>query len=66
MEMKVVAQRGDMEFLIDTGKGHCVVVDLESQEVGEEFLIESVLARGYWDEITDSDGAASALELVNG
>ena len=62
----VVGQRGDGTFLVETDpvleRGH--VVDIDEGIVHPVNHVQSILARGYWDDVTDEVGAQRALELV--
>jgi hypothetical protein len=62
--MKVVAEREDGVFLVSTRGEIGCVVDLEDAIVFEEHRLQSILARGYWEEVTDRQGAKRALALV--
>jgi len=64
----VVGQNGDDIFLVGIDpileRGH--VVDISEGIVHPENHVQSILARGYWDDVTDEIGAQRALELVAG
>lgn len=52
---KIVAQRGAYTFMVDTGDGKAVVVDTITKKVHKPFNLQSILARGYWEDVTADD-----------
>ncbi len=79
--MEVVAQggegqSGEVDFLVrldDEDRGPPLgirrmgqVVNLERMTVTHPFNLDSILARGYWYEVTDEEGAALALGIAQG
>lgn len=63
---KIIAQRTDEDvFLVMVAAELGVVVDLEDDSVGPRFNTQSILARGYWnDVVADSETQQRVLELV--
>ena len=57
--MKVQAQRGGGGALLiigtPLGKDRGIVVDLDISEAFPEWNMNSILARGYWGEVTATD-----------
>ena len=47
---KVVASRGDDAFLVDIGDGLGVVVEESNRVAFPPLPLQSILARGYWEE----------------
>ena len=67
--MKVLAQRGQRGSLLvigpPLGKGRGMVVDSDKQEAFPEWNLNSILARGYWVEVTASkEEQAEAIKLA--
>ena len=67
--MKVQAQHGDNGVLLIIGsplkKDRGIVVDLEKPEAFPEWNMNSILARGYWGEVTASkEEQAEAIKLA--
>ena len=63
--MRVIAQRGEGEFLVDLEKdGLGCVVSLAQERASHPFNLISIYARGYWEEVADEAGAVAALEIV--
>lgn len=57
--MKVLAKRGDNDYLVlvkdDETRPMGCVVNLEDKKVFNLWNVHSLLARGYWDDLTDAD-----------
>ena len=49
---KVIAQRDNDAYLIQTGEETGQVVDWDDKARFPEFNLQSILARGYWEELT--------------
>ena len=49
---KVIAQRDNDAYLIQTGEETGQVVDWDDKERYPEFNLQSILARGYWEDLT--------------
>ena len=63
--MRVIAQRGETDFLVDLeNDGLGRVVDVAEEKAYIPFNLVSIYARGYWEEVADEAGAESALEIV--
>lgn len=63
--MKVIAQRGeDPIFLVETGGGLGRIVDLSLETVFEEMSIPAIAAKGYWEDVIDTEAALQALKMV--
>ena len=62
--VKTVAQSSEDTFLVQVDEGIGRVVELDTGIVFPPFNIDSIIARGYWDEVTDKAGAERAVELV--
>lgn len=54
MTMKVIATRGPEAFLISIKPQRARIYDAELHTLGPEMNLQSILARGYWREYTDS------------
>jgi hypothetical protein len=57
---QVVAHRGDEQYLIDVGDGLGRVFDTEQDVVFAPFNIDSIVARGYWEPVSDVPEAVQA------
>ena len=67
MEGKVVATQGSGTFLIDVGKGQARVFDIERKVIYTPFNLDSIIARGYWDEYDEEgEGPIDVPSLVKG
>jgi len=67
MEGKVVATQGSGTFLIDVGKGKARVFDIERKVIYTPFNLDSIIARGYWDEYdAEEEGPIDVPSLVKG
>lgn len=53
LEISVLATRGDNEFLVDIGNELGQVVSLDEGEAFLPFRLQSILARGYWEPVTE-------------
>ncbi len=53
--MRIVAVRGKRDYLVQTTEERGRVVDSETGEVFRAFPIQSILARGYWDDPDPQD-----------
>ncbi len=67
--MKILTQRVDGGALLVIGsplkKDRGMVVDLGIPEAFPEWNVESILARGYWDDVTASkEEQAEAIKLA--
>ena len=67
--MKVQAQRGDGGSLLvigsPLGKGRAIVVDLDTGTAFPEWNLDSILARGYWGNVTATKAEqATAIKLA--
>jgi hypothetical protein len=49
---KIIAQQEGEAYLIQTGEETAQVVDWDDKERFPEFNLQSILARGYWEEVT--------------
>lgn len=49
---KIIAQRDGDAYLIQTGKETALVVDWDDKVKFKEFNLQSILARGYWEDLT--------------
>ena len=49
---KIIAQRDGDAYLIQTGKVTALVIDWDDKVKFKEFNLQSILARGYWEEVT--------------
>ena len=49
---KIIAQQEGEAYLIQTGKETAQVVDWDDKERYPEDNLQSVLARGYWEDLT--------------
>jgi len=49
---KVIAQQDQEAYLIQTSEELGQVVDWDDKERFPEFNLQSILARGYWEELT--------------
>lgn len=58
---KAVAQRGDSDFLVETEGGTILVSEDQCSRVEN---IDSMLSRGYWEEVTDKESAKKAESLA--
>ena len=64
--MKVVAQQGEMVFIVQIENQLGCVVNTETQEAFKEFNIQSILMRGYWETPTASaDVLEQAVALAS-
>lgn len=52
MEPKIVAQQGRTRFLVQVSETEARVLDLDQKQYFEPFMMQSILARGYWTEYT--------------
>ena len=67
--MKVLAQRGDGGSLLIVGtplkKGRAIVVDLVEPTAFPEWNLNSILARGYWGDVSATpERQAEAIKLA--
>lgn len=62
--MKIIAQQGHDRFLVETEQDKGVIVDIEENKVSPPFNVHSILARGYWEDFTDTDKEEIILNLV--
>ena len=63
--MKIIGQRGDSDFLVDLEReGLGRVVAVAEGTAFRPFNLASIIARGYWEEVTDEAGADAALDIV--
>jgi hypothetical protein len=60
---KVVAKQGCCRYLVDVGDGKGVIVDMTAKHAFEPFNIQSIIARGYWEEYAD-DNEEDILRLL--
>lgn len=49
--MEGIARQGDSRYLVVVGDGRGRVVDLDARKVYPSWNLESLLARGYWEEV---------------
>ena len=49
---KIIAQQEGEAYLIQTGKETAQVVDWDDKERYPESNLQSILARGYWEDLT--------------
>jgi len=49
---RIIAQRDNDAYLIQTGKETAQVVDWDDKERYPEDNLQSILARGYWEDLT--------------
>ena len=49
---KIIAQQEGEAYLIQTGKETAQVVDWDDKERYPENSLQSILARGYWEDLT--------------
>lgn len=49
---KIIAQQEGEAYLIQTGKETAQVVDWDDRVKFPEFNLQSILARGYWEDLT--------------
>ena len=49
---RIIAQRDNDAYLIQTGKETAQVVDRDDKERYPEDNLQSILARGYWEDLT--------------
>jgi hypothetical protein len=52
MEFEAVAYQANGRVLFDVGDGLGQVVDLEDETVSRPLPVNSILARGYWEDTT--------------
>jgi len=64
MPKAVAEQPDDRAFLVRTRANLGRVVDLATGRVFEEHLMDAILARGYWEPISDAEGAKEAEALA--
>ena len=63
--MKAVAERASSQsFIIETKDGFGHLVNVERNEVSDQHRIQSMLARGYWQEVESEVNAAIAVGMV--
>ena len=48
--MKIIAQQPDQRYLVQTAKDKAFILDLKEERRWPEFNLQSLLARGYWEE----------------
>lgn len=58
---KIIAKQGDKRYLVDVGDGKGRVVDTFQQIAYEPANINSIIARGYWQDYTEQDEAVLRL-----
>lgn len=61
---RIAGQRGDREFLVQTGDNTGRVVDLETRSIGTVPDLRAALDGGGWEPASDPRGADAALRLV--
>jgi len=67
LEGKVVATQGTGTFLIDVGKGKAVIFEFDKKTVSTPYNIDSIVARGYWDEYDEEkEGPIDVSALIKG
>ena len=49
---KIIAQQEGEAYLIQTGEETALVVDWDDKERYPESNLQSILARGYWEDLT--------------
>jgi hypothetical protein len=49
---KIIAEQGGELYLIQLSETTAQVVDWDDKERFEEFNLQSILARGYWEDLT--------------
>lgn len=61
---RIAGQRGDREFLVQTGDNTGRVVDLETRSIATVPDLRAALDGGGWEPASDPQGTDAALRLV--
>ena len=61
---KIIAQQEGEAYLIQTGKETAQVVDWDDKERYPESNLQSILARGYWEDLTPPHPTLEELTAI--